>query len=347
MNHGRYILGPEVSRLEEALAAYTGAGHCVSCASGTDALLMVLMAWGVGPGDAVFVPAFTFPASAEVVVLLGATPVFVDVEPETFNISVDSLSVAIKMLDRTSFRPSVVMGVDLFGLPADWSRLREIAEEHHMKTLADAAQSFGAVAPDGKVGTLADASTTSFFPAKPLGCYGDGGAVFTDDAELAELLFSIRGHGQGNEKYDIVRVGVNGRLDTLQAAILLEKLRIFEDELAARQRVAQRYTAALQPAPVVTPTVSQGCSSAWAQYTIRSSRRDELRSKLQAEDIPSAIYYPKALHHQTPYSACPTSPSGLRKSEALAREVLSLPMHPYLSVPDQEKVASVIRGSLG
>ena len=344
LEHGRFILGPEVAELEATLSRFTGSRHCISCASGTDALLMVLMAWDVGSGDAVFVPSFTFPATAEVVVLLGATPVFVDVEEDTFNISIESLGEAVEMVQATSLRPAVVVGVDLYGLPADWGGLRALAAQYDIKLLADSAQSLGARIPAGQVGTLADATATSFFPAKPLGCYGDGGAIFTDDDALAETLFSVRAHGQGVTKYEIVRVGVNGRLDTLQAAILLQKLEIFEDELLARQVVAQRYSAALQDMDLIIPAVPDGFRSAWAQYTVKTAHREELRSNLHSQGIPSAIYYPRGLHHQIPYRDCPRAPGGLGRCELLAEQVLSLPMHPYLLEADQERIVSALRG---
>ena len=342
LEHGRFILGPEVRELEDALCRFTGSRFCISSASGTDALLMVLMAWGIGPGDAVFVPAFTFPATAEVVLLLGATPVFVDVDEHTFNIAAPSLVDAVEMVQRTPMRPAVVVGVDLYGLPADWLGLRELATRYELKLLADAAQSLGGGTPAGRVGTLADATATSFFPAKPLGCYGDGGAIFTDDELLAQALVSIRGHGQGSEKYEIVRVGVNSRLDTLQAAVLLEKLRIFEDELAARREIAAYYSSALGECDLVVPSVPIGFLSAWAQYTIKTRHRQEVRTRLQAQGVPTAIYYPQGLHHQLPYRNQPTAPGGLAVSDRLADGVLSLPMHPYLSQSEQERVISAL-----
>jgi len=340
-DHGRFIMGPEVAELEEELTHYAGSRACVSCSSGTDALLMVLMAWGIGPGDAVFLPSFTFAATAEVVALLGASPVFVDVHETTFNLDVESLEAAFDVAEGAGLQPVAIIGVDLFGLPADWSALTDVARTRSLKLLADAAQSFGGGTPAGRVGTLADATTTSFFPAKPLGCYGDGGAIFTRDLDLAEALRSIRVHGQGESKYDTLRVGINGRLDTIQAAILLEKLKIFDAELDARQRVATRYSAELRERLAV-PLVPEGFRSAWAQYTVRVPRRDHVRAALEDAGIPAAIYYPKPLHLQPAYSSALRSAKGLDVSDALSRDVLSLPVHPYLSDADQSRVIKAL-----
>lgn len=345
LDHGRYIMGPEVAELEAALAEFSGVDHVVSCASGTDALVMALMVHGVGPGDAVFVPTFTFAATAEAVAILGATPVFVDVDDVTFNIDVAKLSSAI---DSTpdGLRPVGVIAVDLFGLPADYNAIDEVVDRREMWVVADAAQSFGARREGLRVGQMASITTTSFFPAKPLGCYGDGGAVLTTDASIAELLRSVRVHGSGSEKYDNVRLGLNGRLDTLQAAILLPKLGVFAEEIEARDRVASRYSEGLADVATV-PAVPAGSQSTWAQYTVRVADRDELAAALKAEGIPTAVYYPRPLHSQTAYSGFPVGAGGVEVSERLAQEVLSLPMHPYLGVKDQDSVMDAVRRIVG
>ena len=337
LDHGQYIMGPEVAELERQLAAFTGAKHAISCASGTDALLIAMMAWGVKPGDAVLCPAFTYTATPETIALLGATPVFVDVDERTFNVDPAGLSAGIDAARRAGLRPVGLIAVDLFGLPAEYPSVRAFARDNGLWVLADAAQSFGAAQGGARVGTFGDITATSFFPAKPLGCYGDGGAIFTDDDGLAEVMASIRLHGKGADKYDIVRVGVNGRMDTLQAAVLIEKLAIFEGELAARRHVAQRYADGLVGV-VAVPAVPAGAQSAWAQHTIRvpADRRAEIAKALQADGVPTNIYYPRPLHHQTAYRHYPISGAGLRVSERLSQEVLSLPMHPYLSEDDQD-----------
>jgi dTDP-4-amino-4,6-dideoxygalactose transaminase len=336
--HGQYIMGPEVAQLEASLSAFCGAPHTVACASGTDALALALMALGVRPGDAILIPAFTFAATAEVVPLLGAVPVFVDVHADTFNLDPAALEAGIHAARRADLRPVGVIAVDLFGQPADYDAIQEAAAAHGLWVIADAAQSFGAEWRGRKVGTLAQLTTTSFFPAKPLGCYGDGGAVFTDDPELAVVLRSLRVHGQGEDKYDNVRIGMNGRLDTVQAAILLTKLEIFADEILARQRAAARYDALLGGL-VTTPSLRPGASSTWAQYTIRSPDRDALRKRLAVGGIPTAVYYPRPLHRQTAYRDFPVAEGGCPVAERLATEVLSLPMHPYLDALTQETVA--------
>ena len=342
LDHGRYIMGPEVFELEERLASYCGVKHAVTCSSGTDALLMALMARRVGPGDAVFVPTFTFAATAEVVALLGATPVFVDVDASTFNLDPISLrDVVAATIREARLRPACVVAVDLFGHPADYDSITEVATAADMWVLADAAQSFGATYRGRKTGALGDITATSFFPAKPLGCYGDGGAVFTDEDATAELLRSIRVHGQGRDKYENVRVGINGRLDTIQAAVLLQKLTILDDELAARDAVANRYAEALDDA-VVVPRVAQGATSAWAQYTLRIENRDEVMDRLRSEGIPTAVYYPRPLHRQSAYSTT-GCPSGLAVADELARTVVSLPMHPYLDATGQQAVSAALR----
>ena len=310
--HGRFIMGPEVTALEDELAEFAGMRHALTCASGTDALLLPLMAKGIGPGDAVIVPAFTFAATAEVAALVGATPVFADVNVSTFNLDPDSLAAAINTAKAAGLRPAAVIAVDLFGQPADYAGIEAVARAHGLWIIADAAQSFGAETTGKQTAACGDIAGTSFFPAKPLGCYGDGGAIFTNDDDMAALLKSIRVHGGGKDKYANERIGTNSRLDTIQAAILLEKLRIFPDEVAARRTVAARYSAALSD-EVIVPTIAAGATSVWAQYTIRTPRRDEVATHLKKQGIPTAIYYPTPLHQQprrmpaTPWPgmACP------------------------------------------
>ena len=345
--HGQFIFGPEVGELERRLAAFAGAAHCVACANGTDALALVLMAKGVRPGDAVFVPAFTFVATAEVVAWMGATPVFVDVIEDSFNIDPASLEAAIAAAPGLGLRPRAVIPVDLFGQPADYRLLLPIAAAHGLLVLADAAQSFGASLDGRRVGTFGAATATSFFPAKPLGAYGDGGAVLTDDAALAALLRSLINHGAGAERYDNVRIGMNGRLDTLQAAILIEKLALFEEEIAARDRIALRYSAALGPIAARGPRLIAGASSVWAQYTLILDERDRVASDLKAAGIPTAIHYPKALSHQEGYRRYPSVPGGVPVAERLAQRVLSLPMHPYLEPATQDRIIAALRRALG
>ena len=293
LQHGRFIMGPEVEALEEKLADYCGVKHAITAASGTDALLMALMAYRIGPGDAVIAPPFTFVATAEVIRLLGATPVFVDVEEETFNIDPAGLAEAVDRINRRGeLRLRGVIPVDLFGLPADYGAIAPIAEQHGLFVLADAAQSFGGIRDGRRAGAFGDMAATSFFPAKPLGGYGDGGALFTDDDELADLARSIRIHGMGTHQYDNVRIGITGRMDTLQAAVLICKLKVFDRELAARRRIAETYTRELDGV-VKTPRIPPGCESAWAQYTVRADSpeaRDQIRAHLQSQGIPTAIY---------------------------------------------------------
>ncbi|MEZ5321576.1 MAG: DegT/DnrJ/EryC1/StrS aminotransferase family protein [Microthrixaceae bacterium] len=341
LDHGQYIMGPEVYELETELGRFCGAPHTVSCASGTDALLLALLARGVGPGDAVFVPSFTFAATAEVVALLGAVPVFVDIEPRYFNLDVAALEAAVEH-PPAGTRPVGVIAVDLFGLPADYAGIGRVAEAHDVWVIADAAQSFGATTDGIEVGRVVPLTTTSFFPAKPLGCYGDGGAVFCEDPDEAARIRSLRIHGSGSHKYDNERIGVNGRLDTLQAAILLEKLRIFPDELALRDGVASRYSEQLADVCEV-PETTPGCTSAWAQYTIRVDDRDAVVESLRNDGVPTAIYYPLPLHLQTAFKDFPRAESGLAVSENLAGRVLSLPMHPYLTEDDQATVVAAVR----
>ena len=348
LGHCQFIQGPEVRVLEAELAAFCGARHAIGCSSGTDALLLVLMAWGIGPGDAVICPSFTFCATAEMVALLGATPVLSDVEPETFNLDPDSLRRAITTAKRLGLKPRAVIPVDLFGLPADHNAIAAISAEHGLLILDDAAQAFGATYRGKKLGTLAAATTTSFFPAKPLGCYGDGGAVFTDDGELAARIRSLRVHGEGPvDKYDAARIGITGRLDSIQAAVLIEKLKIFPEEIVARNRIAARYAEALADVATV-PRVGNESTSVWAQYTIRlvPGRRDKLAAALKAQGIPTAVYYRKPLHLQKAYTRYPVAEGGAPVSERLAEEAISLPMHAYLEPPVQDRIVAAVRDAL-
>jgi UDP-2-acetamido-2-deoxy-ribo-hexuluronate aminotransferase len=338
LDHGQYVLGPEITELEAALAAFGGARHAIAVSSGTEALHMPLMAWNVGPGDAVFLPGFTFPATAEVVVAVGATPVFVDVAEDSYNIDPAALETEIERVRRDGqLRPRAVIPVDLFGLPADYAALDPIARRHDLFVLADAAQSYGARLGNRSVGSLAAMTATSFFPAKPLGCYGDGGAIFTDDAEHAAVLRSIRMHGEGSDRYEIVRLGTNGRLDTLQAAVLLAKLEIFADELQARERWAAAYDERLAGWIVLPPRNAQS-SSAWAQYCVRVKHRDAVREALGKAGIPTAIYYPKPLHFQPAFARFGRGPGSLPISERICQEIMALPMHPYLDMPTIERI---------
>ncbi|MFC0239773.1 DegT/DnrJ/EryC1/StrS family aminotransferase [Rhodopseudomonas telluris] len=349
LNHCQFLGGPEVLALEAELAAYTGARYVVTCSSGTDALLMVLMAKGIGPGDAVLCPSFTFCATGEAVALTGATPLFVDVDEVTFNIDVASLKRGIGTARKLGLKPRAVIPVDLFGQAADHAAVAAVAADEGLFVLDDAAQGFGATYQGKKLGTFGLATATSFFPAKPLGCFGDGGAIFTDDAELVEGLRSVRVHGQGGDKYDNIRLGLTGRLDTIQAAILLEKLKIFDDEIASRNRVAERYSAALSDV-VTVPRLAEGCSSVWAQYTIRLPKgvdRDGFAATLKAHGIPTAIYYAKSMHQQTAYRAFPVADGGLPVCERLSPDVVSLPMHAYLDAPTQDRVIAAVHAAVG
>ena len=345
LDHGQYIMGPEVKQFENDLKDFTGAAHALTCANGTDALTLVMMAWGIGLGDAVFVPSFTYVASAETPAQLGATPFFVDVLEDSFNIDPSSFAQAIDEAKGQGLRPAVVIPVDLFGQPADIDAITKIAHAANIKVLVDGAQSFGASSNGRKVGTMGDATTTSFFPAKPLGCYGDGGAVFTNDDALADVINSIRLHGKGSEKYDNVRIGVNSRLDTIQAAILIEKLKIFPDELLARDKVASAYEAGLGHV-VKTPIVADGLTSAWAQYTMIVEDRDAVQAKLKELGVPSVVYYPKALTQQDGYSSFPVVSSGVSISEGLTEKVLSLPMHPYLAAGKILQICDTVKESI-
>jgi dTDP-4-amino-4,6-dideoxygalactose transaminase len=356
LSHGAYVMGPEVRVFEDRLAVFAGAAHAVSCANGTEALALPLMAWGIGVGDAVFCPSFTFAATGEVIPWLGASPVFVDIRPESYNLDPDKLEAAILAITREGrLRPRAVIAVDLFGQPADYPRIAEIARRYDLKLIADSAQSFGCTLHDRHPVAWADVATTSFFPAKPLGCYGDGGAMLTNDAWLAERLDSLRVHGKAtasdiadrpcehDPKYLNMRIGLNSRLDTLQAAILIEKLNIFADELKARGRVAARYAHGLAGAVSQIPSVIAGGVSTWAQYTIEHRDRDGLAAHLKAQGVPTAAYYPMPMHRQGCYAAYP-QPGGLPVSEAKARAVLSLPMHAYLDEATQDHIIEAVLG---
>jgi len=347
--HCQFVNGPEVAALEAALSAYSGAKHVVTCASGTDALLMVLMGKGVGRGDAVLCPSFTFCATGEAVALTGATPVFVDVDETTFNIDAASLKRGIATAKRLGLKPRGVIPVDLFGQSADYDAVVAVADAEGIFVLDDAAQGFGASYKGRRLGGMGLITATSFFPAKPLGCYGDGGAIFTDDAALAETLRSIRVHGQGSDKYDNVRLGLTGRLDTIQAAVLIEKLKIFDDEIAARNKVAERYAQGLGNV-VSVPRLAKGHTSVWAQYTIRlpaGTDRDAFAAALKAQGVPTAIYYPKSMHQQTAYKEYPVADGGLVVCERLSADVISLPMHAYLDEVSQDRVIQAVRGFFG
>ena len=347
LTHCQFIIGPEVRTFESELAAFAGSKHAVSCASGTDALVLGLRALGIGPGDAVICPSFTFCATAEVAVLVGATPVFVDVLPDTFNIDVAGIPGAIEAAKAAGLTPKAIIPVDLFGLPADHNAIAKAAEANGLFVIDDAAQGFGATYHNRRLGTFGDVTCTSFFPAKPLGCYGDGGAVLTDDDGIADTLRSLRVHGQGSDKYDNVRIGLASRLDTIQAAVLSEKLKIFPEEIAARDLIARRYADALKDV-VTVPTVPAGLQSVWAQYTIRlaGGRRDTFAAALKADGIPTAIYYPIPLHRQAAYKHYPAGRAGLAVSDRLAGEVISLPMHPYLDEPTQARIVEATRRAL-
>ena len=345
LDHGQYILGPEIGELEKQLAAFTGMPHAVSVASGTDALLMPLMVEKIGPGDAVFTTTFTFIATAEVIRLLGATPVFVDIDPHTFNIDPLKLDQAIRRVrSENKLTPRGIIPVDLFGQPAEYEAIQAIADKYSLFVLEDAAQSFGASQQGKKAGALARIGATSFFPAKPLGCYGDGGMIFTDSQDMHDQLLSIRVHGQGTDKYTNVRVGINGRMDSLQAAVLLAKMAIFPEEIELRQEVAARYDRMLEGC-VTVPTVLAKNRSAWAQYSVLHPQRDEVIKKLRAAGIPTAIYYPIPLHLQEAFADLGYRAGAFPVAEKIAGEIFSLPMHPYLERDSQEKISEIIRSA--
>jgi dTDP-4-amino-4,6-dideoxygalactose transaminase len=340
-------MGPEVRAFEAELAAFCGARHVVTCASGTDALVLGLRAMGIGPGDAVLCPSFTFCATAEVAVLVGATPVYVDVDPATFNIDVNGIAPAVETAKAAGLKPKAIIPVDLFGLPADHDAIAAAAKAANLLVLDDAAQGFGATYRGKRLGTFGQATATSFFPAKPLGCYGDGGAIMTDDDGMADVLRSLRVHGQGSDKYDNIRIGLASRLDTIQAAVLSEKLKIFSDEIAARNKAAARYNEALADFAIV-PLVPEGYTSVWAQYTIRvlAGQRDKLAAALKDEGIPTAIYYPIPLHRQQAYKHFPVGKAGVAVSDRVADEVISLPMHAYLDEAIQSRIIDATRRAL-
>ena len=338
LSHGQYIMGPEVNELELKLAEYTGAKYSATCASGTDALVLSLMAYGIGPGDIVFCPTFTFPATAEAIVILGAIPYFVDVDKDTYNISVESLKNAISTVkQKSNYNIKAIIAVDLYGLPANYNKLRSIAKENNLILIADAAQSFGAKYKNNKVGVLADITCVSFFPAKPLGCYGDGGAIFTDNINIQNKIKSLRAHGKGKNKYDIDYIGINSRLDTIQASVLLTKLKEFDWEVEQRNLIASNYTRALEK-KIKVPVISKNYKSVWAQYTLRHSERDKIQSILKGKGIPTMVYYPIPMHKQKAYNKYYNNDITLSNSEELAKEVFSLPMYPDLSKNDQEYI---------
>ncbi|MGI6555350.1 MAG: DegT/DnrJ/EryC1/StrS family aminotransferase [Bacillota bacterium] len=347
LQRAHFIAGPEVKELEAQLAEYVGVKHCVTCANGTDAMELVLLAWGIGKGDAIFVPTFTFMSTAEVVASVGAQPVFVDIDADTFNIDPDKLEQAIiQAKDQGKYNLKAIIPVDLFGLPADYNRINRIAKKYGLLVLEDGAQGFGGSINGKNACSFGDAATTSFFPAKPLGCYGDGGAIFTNNKNLASFLRSLCVHGKGKEKYDNVRIGRNSRLDTLQAAILLVKLKAFKEyELEARNKWAEEYSKQLSGV-AKTPLVPEGYMSSWAQYTImleNKTQRDALQARLKEKGIPSMIYYPKPLHLQQAFRFVGCSKGNFPVSENASNRVLSLPMHPYLTEEDINTVCDVIK----
>jgi UDP-2-acetamido-2-deoxy-ribo-hexuluronate aminotransferase len=343
MDHGKFIMGPEVAQFEKQLAAFGSAEYALCCGNGTDALFLPFLAWSIGNGDAVFCPSFTFAATAEMVALAGATPIFIDVDAKSFNIDTQNLRSAIEatLLD-SSLTPKAVIAVDLFGRPADYAELRTICDEFGLKLISDAAQGFGATVDGNHSSKFADCVTTSFFPAKPLGCYGDGGAILTNDGDLATVINSLRVHGQGEDKYDNVRIGTNSRLDTIQAAILIEKLAIFGEEIEKRMAIASRYSEGLADI-VAIPETPEGHVLTWAQYTICTDNRDALQKGLGDNGIPSVVYYAKPLHLQSAYCGFPVAGNGLPVTESLPGRVLSIPMHPYLEKDAQDFIISTIR----
>lgn len=343
VDEGNYIMGPQVAAFERNMEAFSEVRHAISCANGTDAIGLCLMAMNVRPGDAVVVPSFTFASTAEAVAWRGATPIFVDIDPVSYNICPTGLELALIEAKKHSLRPVGVIAVDLFGQPADYDPIESFCEANGLWLIADSAQGYGSIYKGRKSGSIGTMATTSFFPAKPLGCYGDGGAVFTADDELADVVRSLRVHGKGSDKYDNIRIGVNSRLDTLQAAILIEKLAIYEDEIAARQIVAARYEAALSNV-VATPQIMAQCRSVWAQYTVRVApeKRQAIIDSLKVKGVPTAVYYPRPLHQQTAYSKFPSAGSRLPISEAVCNEVLSLPMHPYIEESTQSFICEAV-----
>ena len=345
LNHGKYIMGPEINELESKLAEYVNVKHAISCSSGTDALLLPLMAKGIGPGDAVITVSFTFVSTAEVVSLLGATPIFTDICGKCFNISTSKINNSIEYAKKKGLNPKVIIPVDLFGQPANYDKINDIAKSHDMWVLEDLAQGFGSSQNGKKSGSLTLCGATSFFPAKPLGCYGDGGAVFTNDDELADVIKSIRVHGKGSDKYDNVRIGLNGRLDTIQAAILLAKLEIFDDEIKSRNKIAEIYNSELSEF-LTTPFVRPNNISAWAQYSVlakNENERKKIQTFLKDNGVPTAIYYPTPLHQQTAYKYLEQSGRNLKISEEVSKRIFSLPMHPYLDEKSIIKITNLIK----
>ena len=345
---GQYILGPQVQEFEQKLAAFCGARHVIGTANGTDAIGICLMALGLRPGDAVICPSFTFAATAEAVAWLGATPIFVDIDEVTYNLDPQSLPVALETAERAGLKVKAVIAVDLFGQTADYDPIEAFCHGNGIKLICDSAQGFGASYKGRRTGMFGDFTTASFFPAKPLGCYGDGGAIITNDDGYDALIRSLRFHGKGDDKYDNVRIGMNSRLDTLQAAVLLKKLEIFDEEIAARNIVAERYAEGLSDC-VAVPYVMADCVSIWAQYTIRvpAERRAAIMADLKARGIPTNVYYPKPLNQQTAYKRFPVAGNGLPASERAANEVLSLPMHPYLNKDTQDFIIAGVKAALG
>ncbi|MGE4291730.1 MAG: DegT/DnrJ/EryC1/StrS family aminotransferase [Desulfovibrio sp.] len=347
LEHGQYIMGPEIREFEAKSAAFAGTKHALSCGSGTDALVLALMALGIGPGDAVLTSPFTFMATAETIVLVGATPVFVDIDPVTYNMDPDQLAAVIGKLkaDRPDLTPKAVIPVDLFGLSCDYDRILDIAASHGLKVIVDGAQSFGAEYKGVKTAALGDVACTSYFPAKPLGCYGDGGSCFTNSDELQEIMVSLRVHGQGTDKYENVRIGLNARMDTLQAAVLLPKLEIFPEEIALRNLVAARYAEGLKGSGLVLPVIPDNGVCVWAQYSVLArdtEHRAELQATLKDAGVPTAIYYPKPLHLQTAFANLGHKPGDMPVSEAAGARIFSLPMSPYLSEADQRTICAAL-----
>ena len=345
LDHGQYINGKEVFELEDLLANYVDKKHCISCSSGTDALLIPLMAYGIGPGDAVITTPFTYIATAEVIAILGATPIFVDIYEKTFNIDPDGIEEAVIFAKKQNLVPKAIIPVDLFGLPARYRLINEIAKKHNLVVIEDFAQAFGSSIGDKKAGSFGDVSATSFYPAKPLGCYGDGGAIFTDDNDLAEKMKSIRIHGAGENKYQNIRVGLNGRLDTMQAAILLEKFNIFEDELKSRNKIANYYKSNINSSSVINPFIPKNYTSSWAQFSVLAKNENERRrfiDKLSEQKIPTAIFYGIPLHLQKVFKNLDYKKNSLPISEKISRKIFSIPMHPYLGLKDQDKVLEIL-----
>ena len=345
LDHGQYINGKEVFELEERLADYINRKHCISCSSGTDALLIPLMAYNIGPGDAVITSPFTYIATAEVIAILGATPIFVDIYEKTFNINPDGIEEAVNFAKKQNLVPKAIIPVDLFGLPARYRIIDDVAKKHKLIVVEDFAQAFGGSIGEKKAGSFGNVSATSFYPAKPLGCYGDGGAIFTDDDELAEKMKSIRIHGAGDDKYQNIRIGLNGRLDTLQAAILLEKFNIFENELNSRNKIANYYKKHINSNLVIPPFIPKNYLSSWAQFSIlakNESERKKIIDKFSLKKIPTAIFYGIPLHLQKVFKNLNYKKNSLPVAEKISKKIFSIPMHPYLDLDDQNKVLNIL-----